>query len=39
MKKLYQTPDLNVTLLENADVIVTSDGELPWGAGDFDVFG
>lgn len=43
MKKMYQIPDLQVSLLEKMDIIVTSDGEVgpidPDSNGDFAVFG
>lgn len=45
MKKMYQNPELQVTLLDKADIIVTSDGEVPIefddgdSIGDFAVFG
>ena len=43
MKKMYQIPKLQVSLLEKMDIIVTSDGEVgpidPDSNGDFAVFG
>ena len=43
MKKMYQIPKLQVSLLEKMDIIVTSDGEVgpidDESIGDFAIFG
>ncbi len=44
MKKLYENPKLQITLLGQTDIIVTSDGVLPPDfddetGGDFAIFG